>query len=45
MNNLVGTIQHDGGGVLVWGCMSASKLGNLIFIDGIMNHSSPVKQK
>lgn len=26
------------GGVLVWGCMSSSGLGNLVFIDVIMNH-------
>ncbi|GBO27609.1 Transposable element Tc1 transposase [Araneus ventricosus] len=37
--NLVGTVKYGGGGVLVWGCMSASKLGNLVFIDGIMNHA------
>ena len=27
------------GSVVVFACMSASGLGNLIFIDGIMNHS------
>jgi len=37
--NLVGTVKHGGGGVLVWGCMAASELCNLVFIDGIMNHS------
>ena len=37
--NLVGTVKHSDGGVLVWGCMSASGLDNLVFIDGIMNHS------
>ncbi|GBN05033.1 Transposable element Tc1 transposase [Araneus ventricosus] len=37
--NLVGTVKYGGGGVLVWGCMSASGLGNLVFIDGIMNHA------
>ncbi|GBL80687.1 Transposable element Tc1 transposase [Araneus ventricosus] len=35
--NLVGTVKY--GGALVWGCMSASGLGNLVFIDGIMNHA------
>ncbi|GBM96206.1 Transposable element Tc1 transposase [Araneus ventricosus] len=35
--NLVGTVKYDGGGVLVWGCISASGLGNLVFTDGIMN--------
>ena len=27
-----------GGGVLVWGCMSAEGVGNLHLIEGIMNH-------
>ncbi|KAH8288665.1 hypothetical protein KR054_007468, partial [Drosophila jambulina] len=31
------TVKHGGGSVLVWGCMSARGVGNLIFIDGIMN--------
>ncbi|GBN12751.1 Transposable element Tc1 transposase [Araneus ventricosus] len=37
--NLVGTGKYGGGCFLVWGCMSASGLGNLVFIDGIMNHA------
>ncbi|GBN55407.1 Transposable element Tc1 transposase [Araneus ventricosus] len=37
--NLVGTVKYGIGGVLVWGCMSALGLDNLIFIDGIMNHA------
>ncbi|GBM27375.1 hypothetical protein AVEN_166580-1 [Araneus ventricosus] len=37
--NLVGTVNYGGGGILVWGCMSASGLGNLVFFDGIMNHA------
>ncbi|GBM71348.1 Transposable element Tc1 transposase [Araneus ventricosus] len=37
--NLVRTVKYGGGGALVWGCMSASGLGNLVFIDGIMNHA------
>nr|GBM09199.1 hypothetical protein AVEN_238627-1 [Araneus ventricosus] len=38
-NNLAGTVKYGGGGVLVCGFMSASGLGNLVFIGGIMNHS------
>ena len=38
-NSLVGTVKHDGGGVLVWWYISASKLSNLVSIDGMMNHS------
>ncbi|GBM56340.1 hypothetical protein AVEN_200426-1 [Araneus ventricosus] len=37
--NFIGTVKYGGGGVLVWGCMLASGLGNLVFIDGIMNHA------
>ncbi|GBM49407.1 Transposable element Tc1 transposase [Araneus ventricosus] len=37
--NLVGTVKYGGGGVLVWGCTSASGLGNLVFINDIMDHA------
>ena len=37
--NLVGRVQHGGISVLIWGLMSITKLGNLAFTDGIMNHS------
>ncbi|GBM94156.1 Transposable element Tc1 transposase [Araneus ventricosus] len=37
--NFVGTVKYGGGDVLVWGCISASELGYLVFIDGIMNHA------
>ena len=35
--NLVPTTKHGGGGVMVWGCMSGRGVGNLTFIDGIMD--------
>lgn len=35
--NLRKTVKHGGGSVMVWGCMAASGVGNLHFIDGIMN--------
>ncbi|MCG8431896.1 MAG: transposase [Candidatus Omnitrophica bacterium] len=31
------TVKHGGGNVLVWGCMAASGVGNMQFIDGIMD--------
>nr|AAB02109.1 transposase [Anopheles albimanus] len=31
------TVKHNGGGVLVWGCMAANGVGNLQVIDGIMD--------
>ncbi|GBO16793.1 Transposable element Tc1 transposase [Araneus ventricosus] len=30
--NLVGTVKYGGEGVLVWGCISASGLGNLVLL-------------
>ncbi len=35
--NLRCTIKYGGGGVLVWECMAWSGVGNLVFIDGIMD--------
>lgn len=34
------TVKHGGGHVMVWGCISAKGVGNLVFIDGIMNKES-----
>ena len=30
-------LQWNGGGLLVWGCISDSGVGNIVWIDGIMN--------
>lgn len=35
--NTIKTVKHGGGGVMVWGCMSASGVGNLVFIENTMN--------
>lgn len=35
--NLVGTVKHGGGGVMVWGCMAASGVGQLQFIESTMD--------
>ncbi len=44
----VPTVNHGGGSVLMWGCMSAAGVGELHFIDGIMNsqmYCSILKEK
>lgn len=36
--NLVPTVKHSGGSLMVWGCMSAAGVGKLHFIEGTMDH-------
>ncbi|GFT64804.1 transposable element Tcb2 transposase [Trichonephila clavipes] len=38
--NMRGTVKHCGGSIMVWGCMVATGVGNLVIIDGIMNQYS-----
>ena len=35
--NISATVKHGGGSVMVWGCMSAFGVGELVFIDSIMD--------
>jgi len=37
-NNLLLTVKHGGGSVMVWGCMSTGGVGKLHFIEGTLNH-------
>ncbi|GFU46693.1 transposable element Tcb1 transposase [Trichonephila clavipes] len=36
--NLRPTVRHGSGSVMVWDCVSSNGVGNLVFIDGIMDH-------
>jgi len=35
--NLVPTVKHDGGKLMIWGCISYNEVGNLVFINGTMD--------
>jgi len=35
--NLIPTIKHGGGNVMVWGCVAAGGVGQMVFIDEKMN--------
>lgn len=37
--NIIPTVKHGGGGVMVWGSMAASGVGELVFIEKNMNAS------
>ncbi|GBO32992.1 Transposable element Tcb1 transposase, partial [Araneus ventricosus] len=37
MKNVTPSVKHGGGSQIVWGCMSAVGVGNLHFIDGMMD--------
>ncbi|GBO23344.1 Transposable element Tc1 transposase [Araneus ventricosus] len=38
MKNLTPSVKHGGGSQMVWGCMSAVGVGNLHFIDGMVDN-------
>lgn len=36
--NIVSTVKHRGGGLMVWGCMAASGVRNIVPIKGTMDN-------
>jgi len=38
--HITGSVKHDGGSVMVWGCFSADGVGPLVRIEGIMDGSA-----
>ena len=43
-NCIVPTVKHGGGGVMVWGCFTWSKLGPLIRLDGRVNSQRYIEE-
>jgi len=35
--NIKSTIKHAGSNVMVWGCISSSGVGELVFVESTMN--------
>ncbi|KAJ4447687.1 hypothetical protein ANN_09695 [Periplaneta americana] len=43
--NLRATVKHGRGNVMIWGCMSASVVGELVFIEDIERISRPISSE
>ncbi|GBC12975.1 IS630 family transposase [Rhizophagus irregularis DAOM 181602=DAOM 197198] len=43
IKNMVPSIKHGGGGVMMWGCFSGKGLRPLVKIDGKMNHQNYIQ--
>jgi len=37
LKNLKPTMTYGGGSLMIWGCISSKGVGELVFIDGILN--------
>ena len=43
INNMVPSIKHGGGGLMMWGCFSRKGLGPLVRVDGKMKHGDYIQ--